>query len=197
MPDIIKDGSGSSYSAKANGNNRLYTNAVTISEGEQANKIGNAYNLNTGTITLTDAVDTPVMYVKNNENQALHITAIAVGLGPSTGGSGGIPMISIIRNPTTGTIVSGATDIDIDSNRNYGSANTLAIDAYKGATGSTMTDGATSLFFFQPSNGRLFASIDEVVPKGASIGVRFDPQASNTSQDVYCALICHLEDVNE
>jgi len=197
MPNTIKDGAGDGFSAKVNANNRLYTNSVQKSEAGEANTKGNAYNLNTGVITLTNAVDTPIMYVKNNESQDLNITAIAVGLGPSTGGSGGIPKITIVRNPTAGTIVSGATAIDINSNRNYSSSNSISVNAYKGATGNTMTDGTDSLIFFQNSSGRLFATIDEVLPKGSSIGVKFDPQASNTSQDVYCALISHLSDANE
>jgi hypothetical protein len=197
MPDMIKDGSGGGYNAKVNENNRLYVNAVQKSNAMEANTKGNAYNLNTGGITLTNAADTPIMYVKNNEAQDLNVTAIAVGVGPTTGGTGEIPEITIVRNPTGGTIVSNATAIDIESNRNYGSSNIIDIDAYKGATGDTMTGGTDSLYFFQTSNGRLFATIDQVLPKGSSIGIKFDPQAGNTSQKVYCALISHLSDVNE
>lgn len=197
MAEQLLDGSGSGNRAKINANQRLYTQTVSISEDYQATKKGRSYNINTGVITLTDSVDTPVMYVKNNENEDLHITAIAVGLGPSTGGSGGIPKITVLRNPTAGTIVDNATAVDINSNRNYGSSQTLDADAYKGATGNTMTDGTDHLILFQTSNGRLFATIDEVLPKGDSIGIKIDPQPSNTSQDVYAAMICHLEDPNE
>jgi hypothetical protein len=197
MPDMLRDGNGTGYLAKVNGNNRLYVQSVSISEDEQATKIGNSYNINTGVITLTDSVDTPIMYVKNNEAQSLHITAIAVGVSPSTGGSGGINKITVTRNPTAGTIVSNATAVDINSNRNFGNASTLDVTAYKGATGNTMTDGEDHLILFQTSNGRLFATIDEIIPKGSSLGIKFDPVPSNTSIDVYAALICHLEDVNE
>jgi hypothetical protein len=196
MSKEIKDGTGSNYAAKVNKNNRLYTNSVTTQENLNATKLGNSYNVNTGVITLTNATETPIAYLKNNEDEDLHIVSIAVGVGPSTGGSGGIPKITIIRNPTTGTITSGS-NVDISCNRNYGSAKTLSVDAKKGATGSTMTNGADHIIFFQTSNGRLFASIDEVLPKGHSIGIKFDPQTGNTSQDVYAALICHLEDPNE
>jgi hypothetical protein len=190
----IKDGTGTGELAKVNGDNRLYTQAVTITENDDANKKGLAYNINTGIITLTSAADTPIMYLKNNDDTTLHITAIAVGVGPSTGGSGGIPKITVIRNPTAGTTISNANDVDIKSNRNYGSQNTLSdVVAYKGATGETITDGEDHLILFQTSNGRLFAQIDEILEKGSSIGVKFDPQTGNTSQDVYCALICHQE----
>jgi hypothetical protein len=196
MSKVIEDGTGTGNKAKVNGNQRLYVNGVVIDENLQATKIGNSYNVNSGIITLTDAVDTPIMYLKNNEEQSIHIDAIAVGIGPSTGGTGGIPKITVVRNPTAGTITTGS-DVDINSNRNYGSSNTLTVDAKKGATGLTMTDGEDHIIFFQTSNGRLFATIDELLPKGQSIGIKFDPQASNTSQDVYAAIICHLEDPNE
>lgn len=197
MPDTIKDGTGTGNLAKVNANSRLYTSSVSIDENLQATKNGNSYNINTGTITLTDDTQTPVLYVKNNEEQSLHISAIAVGLGPTTGGSGGIPVITIIRNPTAGTIVSGATAVDMEGNRNYGSSNTLSVAAYKGATGNTMTDGEDHILMYQTTSGRLFASIDELLPTGSSIGVKITPQSSNTSMDVYAALICHIEDANE
>jgi len=57
-----------------------------------------------------------------------------------------------------------------------------------------MTDGVDHLLLYQTTSGRLFAEIDEILPTGASIGVKVDPQASNTSMDVYVALICHQED---
>lgn len=193
MPQSIKDGSNGDVMA-VDGNNRAHVHAYTSTEEHQANINGDAYNLNTGVITLTDAADTPIMYVKNTDSKDLVIEAIAVGVGPTTGGSGGIPKITVIRNPKTGTIITSTpTNVDIKSNRNYGSAKTGEnITAYKGATGDTMTDGDDHIIFFQASSGRLFATIEEILPQGTSMGVKFDPQASNTSQDVYCALICHF-----
>ena len=195
---IITDGTGTSgYSGKVDGNNRFHTRSVTSQENQSATKSGRSFNVNTGEITLTDANETPVLYLKNNEDEDLIITAIAGGLGPTTGGSGGIPKIIIEKNPTAGTIVSGATAVDIKSNRNFTSPKELTADAYKGATGLTMTGGSDHLLIYQTSNGRLFAGIDEVLPKGASIGVKFTPQSGNTSQTIYIALICHIQDDKE
>lgn len=165
MSEQIKDGTGSGYHAKVNANNRLYANAVTVSEDQQATKKSRSYNINTGIITLTDAADTPVIYFKNNEDEDFHITAIVIGVGPSTGGSGGIPVITVVRNPTAGTTVDNTNDVDIVSNRNFGSADVLVADVYKGATGETLTGGTSHIIFFQTSNGRLFATIDEIIPK--------------------------------
>lgn len=196
MPDTIRDGAGTGYLAKVNANQRLYTQSVAINENLEATKRGASYNINTGVITLTNDDETPILYVKNNETQDLHITAIAIGIG-ITDGTATIPKITIIRNPTAGTITSGS-NIDINSNRNYSSSNTLSVTAKKGATGSTMTDGDDHIIFFQTEKGRLFATIDEILGTGSSIGIKFDPQTtSNTSLDLYAALICHLEDENE
>lgn len=195
MPDKIQDGSGRGYLAKVDADQRLLVEATSTPDDKRATEEGNSYNVNTGIITLTNATDTPIMYFKNTGEPDVHITAIAFGVGPSTGGSGGIPKITIIRNPTAGTITSGS-DVDINSNRNYGSSNTLDATAKKGATGLTMTDGTDHIIFFQTSNGRLFAAIDEVLTKNDSIGVKFDPQASNTSQDVYAALILNTKGIS-
>lgn len=196
MAEPIKNGADGTL-AKVDGTNRLWTRSVTINEETEANDNGTAYNVNTGTINLSDAVETPLLYFKNNELEDFHITALAVGLGPTTGGSGGVPVITVVRNPTAGTIISSAVNVDIFSNRNFGSSKTLLNSpAYKGATGDTLTDGGDHLLFYQSAGGRLFATVDEILPSGASIGVKLTPQAGNTSMDVYCALISHLESEN-
>ncbi len=194
MPEMIKDGTGTGNLAKVDANNRLHVQSVVVGDASEANLQGDAYNINTGEITLTDANETPVLYLKNNETKDLIVSAIAIGLGPSTGGSGGIPKISVERNPTAGTIVDNASAVSINSNRNYGSSKTLTSDAYKGATGNTMTNGTDHLLFYQSAGGRLYATIDEVLPNGKSIGITITPQSGNTSMTVYAAIICHLND---
>jgi len=197
MPDTIKDGGGQNYLAKVSANQRLLTNTVEQSESSYANKIGDAYNLNTKNITLTDAVDTPILYIKNNEPKDLIIDTVVIGAKTSTGGSStDLPEITFVRNPTAGTIISSTpTDLTINSNRNYGSPNTLVDSlAYVGATGDTMTDGTDHIFVYGSAAGRTALAINEVLPTGTSIGIKYKPQASNTSQVVYCAVICYLEE---
>lgn len=192
----IQDATGQGPGAKVGATNRLYTFAIAENFEEFANKEGDAYNINTGTITLTDAVDTPVLYLKNNEDKDLIVTALAIGAGPSTGAATDAnAVITVVRNPTVGTIITSTpTDVDMNQNRNFGSSKTLTADAYKGATGDTMTDGDDIIQFYQSENSRLFATLNIIIPKSKSIGVKFDPAASNTSQDVYAALICHLDE---
>lgn len=197
MSQIVQDGTGTGKKLKVDGNNRAHIKSVSIDVDKQATDDGRSYNINTGLITLTNATETPVLYLKNNEDAAIHVFALAVGTYTSTGGSPTDITVTVVRNPTSGTIVSNATAVDISSNRNYGSAETLGADAYKGATGNTMTDGTDHLLLRHSSASRLFATIDEIVPKGASIGVKITPPSGNTSMQCYAALICHLEDVNE
>lgn len=189
----IKDGS-TGYVAQVDSDLRLQTYAVTINENNQANSKGRAYNINTDDITLTDAVETPILYIKNNEDKDLHITALDLWAGTSTGGTATLGTKWVVeRNPTAGTIVSNATAVDIESNRNFGSNNTLLVDSYKGATGNTMTGGTDHIIFRGTLLSRIYAEIDEIIPKGSSIGIHVKPPTSNTSLIVYAAAICHLE----
>jgi hypothetical protein len=192
MPDMIRDGSGGGLLAKVNENLRLYTEAVTTSNDAKATELGDSYNINTGLITLTNAAETPLIYIKNNGVEDLHINTIIIGTFASTGGTGtdGVPKAVFIRNPTTGTIISSTpTNVDINSNRNYGSAKTLSVDAYKGATNDTMTDGTDHIIVQMGTSGRVVVSIDEQLPRGSSFGIKYTPQGSNTNQQVYCAVL--------
>jgi hypothetical protein len=198
MANTIKDGTGTGSQAKVNENNRLYVNGVVIDEDLQATKIGNSYNINTGELSLTNDSKTPVLYLKNNEDQPLNITAIIVGLGTSTNGTTtDIARITVERNPNGGDIISTASAVDINSNRNFGDSKNLDVDAYKGGTGVTMTGGTDHLFIFQDDFGRLSASIDGILPKGSTIGIAIEPPENNTALPCYIALICHLEDAKE
>lgn len=191
---MIQDGKGSGKFAQVDSRNRLQAKCVAVSAGEAATTDGDSFNINTDWITLTNANETPVLYLKNTGTINIHISAIAAGLSPSTGGSSSeIPSIKIIKNPTGGTIVSGAVAAPIISNRNFGSVVELAADVYKGGTGSSMTGGTDHIVIGQASNGRVFAGIDELIPPNKSIGVTITPQTGTTSQKVYAALILNLE----
>jgi hypothetical protein len=194
MANLIEDGNGTGRKAFVGTSNRLLVHAVTEDEEIDSNARGDAYNINTGSITLTNAVDTPVLYLKNGEEKDLIVRAIAFGVKTSTGGDAtDVPEATIIRNPTAGTIIDNANTVDINSNRNYGSPNTLASSiAYKGATGESMTDGVNHIFVYLPTSGRAVIVINEVLPKGTSMGIKIKPQTNNTSQTFYCAPIVYL-----
>ena len=190
----IEDGTGSGKLARVDDNQRLYTDAITESIKDAETENGNAYNLNTGDVTLTSAAKTTVFYFKNNEDKDYHLTAFIYNLGNSTGGSGDVKM-DVIKNPTTGDIITNANDVEMISNINYGSSSTLDANVYKGATGETVVNGDISISTRSASNtGRIFIGLGIiVVPKGSSIAVDYTPPSGNTSQTIQIAAAGYLK----
>ena len=181
----ITDGSGSGYGAKVDNHFRLYTDAVTQSTVEQAAQNGDSFNVNTGTISLTSDDERALIYLKNNGDEDIVIATIGYLLGNATGGSGDL-LATVLRNPTAGTIVSGATAVDIIANKNFGSSATLEADAYKGSSSTTLTDGTVAYYSLLSAAGRSYAisTGDVVIPKGSSIGINFTPATGTTALNV-------------
>ena len=83
---VIENGKGTGDKAKVDSSNRLATLATTITSAEDATERADSFNINSGLVTLTDASEQGILYVKNNGDRDLKISAIVVILGPSTGG---------------------------------------------------------------------------------------------------------------
>lgn len=199
MSFTVKDGTGSGNVTKVDGNNRLHVESVSQPINEQATEKGDSYNINTGMVTLTDGAETPMLFFKNNEDRDFHIQTVIVYFGTSTGGVGNDGQFTIIKNPATGTIITSTpTDVAINSNRNFGSSKTLADSlAYVGATGDTMTDGSEHILVgINDGGSRVGISIDELLEKGNSVGVKVTPPSSNTSMTCYVAVVGYLVDDN-
>jgi hypothetical protein len=185
MSEQIIDGTGTGKKVRVDNANRLHTHSVNETLIEYAASQGDSYNINTGTINLTSATESALLYFKNNGNNDVHIASVGYLIGNSTGGTGDL-QTKVIKNPTTGTIISGAVNVGINSNKNAGSSKVMDIDAFKGAEGNTFTDGTD--FYYSLLSGAaktyVIATGTVVLPKGSSIGVSVTPQASNTSMDV-------------
>lgn len=187
---IIKDGTGNGFNAQVTSNNKLATAAISQSDKAHAADLAERYNINTGDITLTDANETTVLYLKNNEDEDLLVTAAIYNLGATTLGTGDVK-IDIIRNPTTGDIITNASAVAINSNFNFGSSKTASVNAYKGATAdAVITDGTVHLSTRSASNtGRIFIDLENIVlAKGSSLAINYTPPTANTSQIVQFAL---------
>ena len=190
----IQDGSGNSYLASVDVNNRLRTFAITEPDVDNASELGNSYNYNTGVISLTSSNTSAVFYIKNNDDTAIIVPTLFYLLGNSTGGSGDV-LITVLRNPTTGTIIDNAVDMEMAGvNRNFGSSKSLLTDSYKGAEGTTFTNGDKVIeSIFNQSPTRAAISVGAVVvPKGSSIGIEITPAAGNTSLDVEFAASVYI-----
>lgn len=193
MPDTIIDPQ-THNGAKVGSNFRLHVDAIQKSEAQGAIDVGDAYNINTGQIIITGT--TAVLYIKNNESKKLFIEALAIGVGAAIGGNAVFTdnvEIFIVRNPTTGTMITAGVAVDMNVNRNFGEVSTLTADAFKGATGETFTNGTDGILIAQNGQGRVFATIGMELEKGNTIGIRINPNLDATNCEVYAAIICHLE----
>lgn len=195
MEFTIKDGTGAGYNVKVDREGRAHTDTVQRSFLELAVLEGNGFNLNTGAISLTDATESAVLFIKSDNDAPLVIKEIIVIAGASTGGTGDAT-IRIYKNPIDGTIVSNAVDLPTISNRNFSSAKVLDGQYYKGAQGATTTAGSvfsdtTRSSFVAPVN---FDAADIVLEKGNSLAVTFQPQTGNTSQSIKVAVTCFLDE---
>lgn len=191
---IIDDGTGSGKKAKVDDENRLHTSSVGETELEFEALIGNAYNVNTGLVTLTNAgVNNGVVYYKNTGDADMIIAEILIILGTSTGGTGD-GTITVYRNPTTGTLISGAVAVESNVNRSFKSFNALEIDAYKGATSTTVTNG--EVFGTTVRSGAAvinFTSSPILLGKGNSLAITYSPPSGNTSQSIRVATTIYIK----
>jgi hypothetical protein len=184
----IKSGN-SGEVAKVDIHKRVHVDAITFGRSEQEVEIGNGYNINTGTVNLTTANKSGILYFKNQEDFDIVITNMFYILGNSN--SNGDTLVTVLRNPTAGTVVSDAVVAEMAGvNRNFGSSFTLAIDSvsYKGGEGKTFTDGAKVIESIIQSGKRTVLNVGDIVmPKGSTIGFDVTPPTGNTSMDLQIA----------
>lgn len=187
----IKDGTGDGYSARVDSNKRLHTQSTTETEAVHSAEIGDAYNINTGLISITG--DATLLYLKNNEDKDLVIEAIALGSFEGITHSDD-PYITLVRNPSGGDLISDATAVSMNQNRNFGSSKTLTADVYKGKVGGTITNGDDIAILQVNPATRSFYTIDFIVPKGSSLAIKLTANRSSGTANYYTALIVHLKD---
>lgn len=158
------------------------TEAVGESLSEHAATEGRSFNVNTGTIVLTSGSKSAILYLKNTGEKDLKISSIGYLLGNSTGGAGDI-IPEVVVNPTEGTIITDAIDVDIAINKNFGSSKVLAASAFKGGEGKTITNGILAYGSLLSKAAQIYVITTGLIilPKGSSIGINITPQVGNTS----------------
>jgi urease beta subunit len=177
----------------------MQTSTVTDPIQDWACEIGQKFNCNTGDITLTNATETTLLYIKNNGDDPIVITAFIYNLGASTSGTGDIK-IDIVRNPTTGGIITNTNETAVDiataaANQNFGSSEVVNGVSYKGATGEAVVNGDVTISTRSASiTGRIVISLGAIIiPKGKSIAVNYTPPTSNSSQIVQVAAAMYVK----
>jgi len=181
---ILKSGS-SGNTAEVDDKNRVQAFSVSQTEATSAAISGDSFNVNTGTITLTSANSSALMYLKNTDTVDWVLSRVFYNAETSTGGSGGW-LAEVVANPTAGTLLSAGTAFD-PVNFNFGSAKSLTSTCLKGAEASTATggiQGAVSTII--PASGvRVLIGFDSVILKpGSSMAIVITPPSGNTSMDV-------------
>lgn len=189
----ISDGTGLGYEAKVNKYNRVETSSVVLDEVVNAAKKGDAYNINTGLITGI-AGDSALMYFYNGEENDFLIESIAIGSFDGITHSDD-PYLIVYSNPTGGNLISDATAVTMNANRNFGSSKTLADSlAYKGKNGGTVT-GGTEVAYLQLTGGsRAFFSANFILTKGSSIALKLIANVTSGTANYYAAIIGFLEE---
>jgi len=195
-------GAGSDIGMHVDQNNQGHVFATDRTVIQDAVSKGNAYNINTGWIGLTSSTASAVMFFKNDEapvngESTFVVDAIVVAIdGAGTTTSGDPADITIVRNPTAGTIVTNAVAVDMKQNRNFGSSNTLSSTTltYKGVEGDTFIDGDDIALFALNQGNRGYFDVNMELPKGSSIGVKIDTQTTAGTTSVYVAIIGHRKD---
>ena len=187
----IEDGTGLGFDARVDENNRMHVHAVNVTEVVHAAEQGLAYNLNTGQISVTN--DATLVYLKNNETRDFVVSAIAVG---NDGGAtySTRPLITVVRNPTGGDLISDQTAVDMNQNRDFGSSRVFDSDAYKGKVGGTLTGGNDIAILQSTTGGRDFFTLDFVLTEGSSIVLTYTANISSGTSLIYVALVGYLRD---
>jgi hypothetical protein len=192
---VVENGVGNANKLKIDANNRAHVQAISESESLHSSEIGDGYNINTGQIAYTGAGESSVIYFKNDEATDFVVEALAIG-NDGGGTYSARPLLTLIANPTGGDIITDATAVAANANRNFGSNKNLGSGTltYKGKEGGTITGGETVAILQSTQDGRDFFTINFILPKGASFGVKIDNNLSSGTANIYAAIIGFLKD---
>ena len=198
MADTIRDGKGRGYLAGVNSDNQLITRATAVEQRLHSSIDGAYFEATTGEITLTDAVKTPMIYVKNDntdQGTVFVIDRVFFDVWGTTGGTGN-GTLEYYKNPT----ITGGTDI-IPVNSNFGSGNTMEGTFKKSLT--TMVDGGGTqdVHWWWASVSESSSNVVEegriVIPAGYSFGIAYTAPAGNTSQKISINIAMYEFEINK
>lgn len=191
----IQDGKGNGHEAKVDSANRLRTHAITESESLHANEEGNSYNLNTGLLAMS--ANGTLLYIKNTGTKDIVVESLIIAEFTGITHSNN-PYITLVRNPTGGDLISDATAISMNQNRNFASSNTLSATVYSGKSSGTLTGGNNLGIVQVSSAGRTSLDLGLILPKGSSLGISLTANISSGSANYYAAaLVFEKEDTTD
>ena len=195
MATTIEDGTGSGFSVKVDGENRLFSRSITESEFDYAVRKGLSFNVNTEFLTITGSSETPIMYLKSNEDSDIILSAWFIGTDNASGTPSRNGLMRVYFNPTAGSIISSGTDVT-PVNRQGGSSNTIDLDVKSGGDGFTATgfNPTSVLFQTQGSNARTFGTVQLALKKGSSVVVTYLPNGAQPVE-IYTGFQLYISEV--
>ena len=191
MPDTIRDGKGRGFVAGVNSKNRLLVRSTGIEQFVKSSYEGNYFEASTGKITLTDANEKGIIYLKNDspEGHLLVIDRVFWDLWTSTGGAGN-GTLKYYRNPT----YTGGTVI-VPNNTLFSMLSQAPVTCLKALTTLTGTDWWTARIAASESvcsdEGRM------ALPPGYAFGLSIAAPAGNTSMDVSVNVAFYIIDLTD
>ena len=173
----------SSDAAQVTKQNRLKTASSSQSQSIVQALNGETFIITTGSVNVTDAALSYLLYVKNSEQTNWVIEFIGGTFGATDGTGDGFVRFAI--GPTAGTLVTAGTDF-VPANLNFGSPTRLTGVFKIGATGSTITDGFVADPTLIPEGlaTRIFPARPLIIAPGSSFAIGFQPPTGNTSMNI-------------
>lgn len=185
MSNFIEDGSGNGFKAQVTEDKKLKTSGTNLTEYEAAVLDERAFNVNTENFIITGTSESATFYLKNNEEKDVYLTGIFAYSTYEV-------LLRCYVDPTGGSIVSTADEVDVVNRRAGGTRNFL-FDAYRGFDGATISGQNPNPLLYQYQNGRSFGQPNIAVPRGGRVAISLQPSAGNTGNvTVYCGFVGYV-----
>ena len=197
MATTREDGTGSGFSVKVDGDNRLFSRSITETEFDYAVRNGSSFNVNTEFLTITGSSETPIMYLKSNEDSDVILSAWFIGTDNASGTPSRSGLMRVYFNPTAGSIISSGTDVT-PVNRQGGSSNTIDLDVKSGGDGFTATgyDSTPILYQTQGASARAFGNVQLALKKGSSVVITYLPNGAQPVE-IYTGFQLYISEVGD
>jgi len=188
MPFEIRDGTGSTSTAKVTSNNQLSVASDAMPRSGRACFDGFLHGFTTGPIALTTTGSyNGLLYLLNLSSLSIYVWQLSLMATISA-------RWQLIKNPTAGTLISAGTAISA-TNMNF--ANTFTLDATlkKGANGSTITDGTSFYYGGKPAydNASLLGDTPILIGQSDALAISCRPSASC---DAFVSMLVSQEDLD-
>jgi len=186
MVDTIRDGTGKGFLAAVNSDNQLVARAVSVEQRLVSALDKNYYEATTGQITLTDAVETGIIYIENGEDLPIIIDRVFYDIWESTSGTGG-GILKYYINPT----VAGGSAI-VPTNTYFDSSDTLT-----GTFSKSLSSISGTAWWTAYISAGISYALEEgriVIPKGRSFGISVIAPTGNTSMKISINIAMYLFD---